>query len=138
MDRIIKSRWQVRAAAAFIFLLGFAAGALALNAYRAWRRADAQTTQQDRFRQLSERLQLSAEQQAQVRKIFDDTRAQLDALRRESEPRVQQIRGQADERLRQTLTPEQWQRFQQAREEWGRRGHRGRSGGEGQGQAPDR
>jgi hypothetical protein len=58
-----RSSWQVRAAAAVIFLLGFAAGALALNAYRAWRRADVQPTQQDRFRQLSERLQLSAEQQ---------------------------------------------------------------------------
>jgi Spy/CpxP family protein refolding chaperone len=127
VDRITKGRWQVRAAAAFIFLLGFAAGALAINAYRAWRRDDAQTTQQDRFRALSDRLQLSAEQQAQVRKIFDDTRSQLDALRKESEPRVQQIRGQADERLRQTLTPEQWLRFQQAREEW-RRGRRDRDG----------
>ena len=137
MDRITKGRWQVRAAAAFIFLWGFAAGALALNAYRAWRRADEQTTQQDRFRALSDRLQLSAEQQAQVRKIFDDTRAQLDALRKESEPRVQQIRGQADDRLRQTLTPEQWQRFQQARDEWGRRGPRGRDGGDGQSQTPN-
>lgn len=134
MDRITKGRWQVRAAAAFIFLLGFAAGALALNAYRAWRRSGEQTTQQDRFRALSDRLQLSAEQQAQVRKIFDDTRAQLDALRKESEPRVQQIRGQADEHLRQALTPEQWQRFQQAREEW-RRGHRGRDG-DGQSRTP--
>lgn len=134
MDRITKGRWQVRAAAALIFLLGFAAGALALNAFRAWRRADTQTTQQDRFRALSERLQLSAEQQAEVRKVFDDTRAQLDALRKESEPRVQQIRGQADDRLRQTLTPEQWRRFQQAREEW-RRGRRGRDGG-GRGQTP--
>jgi Spy/CpxP family protein refolding chaperone len=135
MDRVSKGSWQVRAAAAVIFLLGFAAGALALNAYRSWRRADARPAQQDRFRQLSERLQLSAEQQAQVRKIFDDTRAQLDALRRESEPRVQEIRGQADGRLRQTLTPEQWQRFQQMRDEW-RRGRRGRDG-EGQGQTPD-
>jgi Spy/CpxP family protein refolding chaperone len=137
MDRITKSRWQVRAAAALIFLLGFAAGALALNAYRAWRRADEQTTQQDRFRALSDRLQLSAEQQAQVRKIFDDTRAQLDALHKESEPRVRQIRGQADDRLRQTLTPEQWQSFQQAREEW-RRGHRGRDGGDGESRTPNR
>lgn len=134
MDKITRSSWQVRAAAAAIFLLGFAGGALALNAYRAWRRPEAQTTQQDRFRQLSERLQLSAEQETQVRKIFDDTRSQLDALRKESEPRVQEIRGQADERLRQSLTPEQWRRFQQMRDEWSRRGHRGR--GEGQGQSP--
>jgi Spy/CpxP family protein refolding chaperone len=130
-----RSSWQVRAAAAVIFLLGFAAGALALNAYRVWRRADAQPTQQDRFRQLSDRLQLSAEQQTQVRQIFDDTRSQLDALHKESEPRVQQIRGQADERLQRSLTPEQWRLFQQMREEWGRRGRRGR-GSEAQSQTP--
>jgi len=138
MDRITKSSWQVRAAAAVIFLLGFAAGALALNSYRAWRDAQAQPTQQDRFRQMSQRLQLSAEQEAQVRRIFDDTRSQLDALRKESEPRVQEIRGQADERLRQALTPEQWQKFQQMRDEARRRGRRGRAGGEGQSPASDR
>jgi len=131
MDRITKSSWQVRAAAAVIFLLGFAAGALALNAYRGWRGAEAQPSQQDHFRQMSQRLQLSAEQETQVRKIFDDTRSQLDALRKESEPRVQEIRGQADERLRQALTPEQWQKFQQMRDEM-RRGRRGRDGGGGQ------
>jgi Spy/CpxP family protein refolding chaperone len=138
MDKVKKSNWQLRAAAALIFLLGFAAGALAPNAYRAWRDAGAPPTRQDRFRQMSQRLQLSAEQEAQVRKIFDDTRSQLDALRKESEPRVREIRGQADERLRQALTPEQWQKFQQMREEMGRRGRRGRAGGEGQGQTPDR
>ena len=138
MDRITKSSWQVRAAAAVIFLLGFAAGALALNAYRAWRDAHAQPAPQDRFRQMSQRLQLSPEQEAQVRQVFDDTRSQLDALRRESEPRVQDIRGRADERLRQALTPEQWQRFQQMREEMRGRGRRGRDGGGGQSPGTDR
>ena len=131
VDKIMKRSWQVRAAAAVIFVLGFAAGALALNAYRAWSRAEAPQTQQDRFRQLSQRLQLSAEQQAQVRQVFDDTRSRLDALRKESEPRVQEIRRQADERLRQTLTPEQWQQFQQMRDEMRQRGRRGRGGDDG-------
>ena len=75
---------------------------------------------------MSERLQLSAEQEARVQKIFDDTRSQLDALRKESEPHVQEIRRQADERLRQALTPEQWLRFQQMRDEMSQRGRRGR------------
>jgi Spy/CpxP family protein refolding chaperone len=121
MDRITKNSWQLRAAAVVIFVLGFAAGALALNAYRAWRHTEA--GQQDRFKTMSDRLQLSAEQQAQVRQIFDDTRSQLDALHKESEPRVEEIRRQADERLSKTLTPEQWQKFQQMRDE-GRRGRR--------------
>ena len=138
MHKFTQSGRLVRTAAAIIFLLGFAAGALTLSAYRAWRRTEAQPTRQDRFRQLSERLQLSAEQETQVRQIFDETRSQLDALRKESEPRVQEIRRQADDRLRQTLTPEQWQRFQQMRDEMSHRGRRGRAGDEGQSPTSDR
>src|SRR5438128_12164152 len=71
----------------------------------------------DRFEQLATRLQLNADQKAKVQQIFGDTRQQLQALRKESEPRVNEIRQQADQRLQQTLTPEQWQRFQQMRDE---------------------
>ncbi|HEX3557672.1 MAG TPA: periplasmic heavy metal sensor [Pyrinomonadaceae bacterium] len=122
MDRNSKNRWLVRVAAVGIFLLGFAAGALALNAYRAWSRGNEQDARQDRFEQMSDRLQLSAGQKPQVQQIFDDTRDQLQALRKESEPRVVEIRQKADERLRQVLTPEQWQRFQQMRDEMNSRG----------------
>ena len=38
MDITTKRKWQVRLAAVLIFLLGFAAGALALNAYKRWGR----------------------------------------------------------------------------------------------------
>jgi Spy/CpxP family protein refolding chaperone len=127
MDRVSKRSWLVRGAAVAIFVLGFAAGALAPQAYHAWRRPDTKMTGQDHFEQMSERLQLSAEQKTQTRQIFDDTRAQLQALRRESEPRFAEIRRQADERLRQVLTPEQWQQFQQMHEGH-RNGRRGRTG----------
>ena len=129
MDKIVKSSWQVRVAAVLIFVLGFAAGALALNAYRAWagRGAVVNGSDRDHFAQMLDRLQLSAEQRAQVQQIFGDTRAQLQALRRESEPRFAEIRRQADERLQKVLTPEQWQQFQQMRDEMRRHGHRGRS-----------
>lgn len=137
MNKITKSSWQVRAAAALIFVLGFAAGALALNAYRAWRHTEAQPTRQDRFKQMSKRLQLSADQETQVRQVFDDTRSQLDALRKESEPRVQEIRHQADDRLRQTLTTEQWQRFQQMRDEMSHHVRRGKTGDEDQSPTAD-
>ena len=129
MDRLKRNAWLVRAAAVAIFLLGFAAGALAPSAYRGWvRDRGAQERRQDRFEQMSERLNLSPEQKAQVQQIFGETRSQLEALRKESEPRIAEIRRQADERLRQTLTPEQWQQFQQSREERGGRGRRGHGG----------
>lgn len=123
MDNIARNRWQVRVAAAIIFVLGFTAGILALNVYRGLAR---ERGPRDRFEQLSDRLNLNADQKAKVQQIFGDTREQLRALRKESEPRMNEIRRQADERLQQVLTPEQWQQFQGMRGEMrGRRGGRG-------------
>jgi Spy/CpxP family protein refolding chaperone len=126
MDNIAKNRWQVRVAAAIIFVLGFTAGILALNVYRGLAR---ERGPRDRFEQLSDRLNLNADQKAKVQQIFGDTREQLRALRKESEPRMNEIRRQADERLQQVLTPEQWQQFQTMQGEMrGRRGGRGPRG----------
>jgi len=131
MNPANKTRWQVRLAAAFIFVLGFAAGILALNVYRGWARN--MGGPRDRFEQMSQQLNLNADQKTKVQQIFADTREQLTALRKESEPRVDQIRSQADERLKQVLTPEQWQQFQKMREEGPRRrgGHGGPGGPDG-------
>src|SRR6266404_6282851 len=129
MDNISKNRWQVRIAAVVIFFLGFAAGGLALNAYRGWARGKA-PTREDRFEQLSNRLQLNSDQKSKVQQIFGDTREKLQALRKESEPRVNDIRQQTDQHLQQILTPDQWQRFQQMRNEMrAQHGRDGRDGG---------
>src|SRR2546423_889472 len=106
MNNVSKNRWQVRIAASIIFVLGFAAGILALNVYRGWAR---NMSPGNRFDNLAERLNLNADQKAKVQEIFGDTREQLRALRQESEPRVNEIRRQADGRLQTVLTPEQWQ-----------------------------
>src|SRR3954471_20095210 len=129
MDRLKRNTWLVRAVAVAIFVLGFAAGALAPRAYRAWVRDEAQISRKDGFEEMSERLKLSPEQKSQMQQIFGDTRSQLQALRKESEPRFAEIRRQADERMRQVLTPEQWEQFQKSRDEGRRRGGHGRSGG---------
>jgi Spy/CpxP family protein refolding chaperone len=119
----------VRAAALVIFVLGFAAGALAPSAYRAWVRDRSQGGQGDRIEKMSSDLKLSPEQKEQVRQIFGETRTQLEALRKESEPRFAEIRRQADERLQKVLTPEQWEQFRRQHEEnRSRRGRRGRQG----------
>lgn len=126
MNNIVRNKWQVRVAAAIIFVLGFTAGILALNLYRGLvRRGEPR----DRLEQLSQRLDLNADQKAKVQQIFSDTRDQLRALRRETEPRVNDIRSQADQKLQQVLTPEQWQKFQKIRAEArDRRGGRGPRG----------
>ena len=127
MDRLRKGSWLVRAAALVIFLLGFAAGALAPIAYRAWVRGNRQE-RPDRFEKMSEDLKLSPEQQEQVKQIFGETRNRLEALRKESEPRFEEIRRDADERLKQVLTPEQWEQFSKSRDEGRGRGRRNRGG----------
>lgn len=100
-----------------IFVLGFAAGILALNVYRGWVRAAGPERGEDRFEQMSTRLQLNADQKTKMQQVLGDTREQLRALRKESEPRVGEIRKQTDLRVQQILTPDQWQRFQQMRDE---------------------
>ena len=75
---------------------------------------------------MAERLQLTADQEVKVQEILTDTREQLRAVRKESKPKMDEIRRQADGRLQTVLTPEQWQQFQTVRDEMRqRRGSRG-------------
>ena len=126
MNNVAKNKWQVRVAAAIIFVLGFTAGILALNVYRGLARHGG--GQGNRFDELAERLNLTADQKVKVQEIFSDTREQLRAVRRESEPKLDEIRRQADGRLQTVLTPEQWQQFQKIKDERQRRGGRGPRG----------
>ena len=123
MEKTSKSKWQVRIAAILIFVLGFAAGALAFNVYHRWARTRDQANIQV-FDQMLDRLQLNNDQKTQVHQIFSDTRQQLQALRKDSDPRVTEIRRQTDERLQKVLTPDQWKQFQQMRDERRSRGQR--------------
>jgi Spy/CpxP family protein refolding chaperone len=127
MDNSTKSKWQVRAAAAVIFLLGFVGGSLAFNVYQKWSRSRTNENR-GRFEQMLNRLQLTAEQKTQVHQILSDTRTQLHELRRQSEPQFEEIRRQADERLQKVLTAEQWNQFQQERDKRRGRGRRGPRG----------
>jgi Spy/CpxP family protein refolding chaperone len=129
MDIVTKGKWQLRLAVIVIFLLGFAAGALALNGYQRWGRTVAENARQNQFDEMLNRLQLNADQKTQVHQILSDTRTQLRALRKESEPRFDEIRRQADERLQKVLTPEQWKQFSQERETMRSHGRHGRGEG---------
>ena len=124
MDATTKSKWQVRLAVILIFVLGFAAGALALNGYRRWGRGA--EGNRGGFQSMLNRLQLTDQQKPQVEQILNETREQLQSLRKESEPRVAEIRRLADERLQKVLTAEQWKQFQEEREKRRGRGRRGR------------
>jgi Spy/CpxP family protein refolding chaperone len=116
MNNVARNKWPARGFAVVIFILGFTSGILALNAIH-WARGRRPTAPADRIEQLATRLQLNADQKTKVQQIFGDARQQLQALRKESEPRVNDIRQQTDQQLQQVLTPDQWQKFQQVRDE---------------------
>jgi Spy/CpxP family protein refolding chaperone len=122
MEKNTKTTWQVRLAAILIFILGFAAGALALNAYRLFSSHRRGPAPEQRFEQMFNRLEMNDDQKVQARQIVADTREQLRALRAESEPKIRGIRQNAEDRFQKVLTPEQWAQFQKIKEE--RRGMR--------------
>ena len=112
-----KNKWQIRLATLSIFLLGFVAGAFALNAYHLLSGAAKQPTKQQRYDEAFSRLGLTETQKIEVQRIVGETREKIQRLRQEGEPRIQEIRAQSDEQLRRVLTPEQWREFQRARDE---------------------
>ncbi len=111
-----KSKWQIRFATLAIFVLGFVAGAFALNAYHLWFGAAKSATKQERYEEAFKSLGLNDAQKTEVQKIFGETRENIQKMRQETEPRLQEIRLQNDEKLQKVLSAEQWQKFQQERE----------------------
>ena len=126
MNSNTKTKWQVRLAALMIFVIGFIAGALAMNIYRGQRGPSAYGDRRGRFEETLDKLNLTQDQKNQVKAIFDDARAQLGQLRKESEPKFREVRKQTDERLKAVLEPEQWEQFQQIMSEARKGRSRGR------------
>ena len=120
-----KGKWQVRIAVLILFVVGFLAGALAMNMYRA-REWSPRGGGRSGFERVIDRLDLTPEQRTQVTEIFEDARRQVAEVRRESEPRFREVRKNTDERLQAVLTPEQWEQFQEITRRRGRPGGRPR------------
>jgi Spy/CpxP family protein refolding chaperone len=112
MDSSARNKWQVRLAVLILFVVGFIAGALAMNVYRA-RHWSPRAGGRGGFEQMLDRLDLTQDQRTRVNEIFEDARKQLADMRRDSEPKFREVRKNTDERLRSVLTPEQWEQFQQ-------------------------
>ena len=129
MDSRTKNKWQVRLAVLIIFAIGFIAGGLAMNFYRDHRRSADYQSMRGGFDRVIEELDLTPEQKTQVDAIFDDARAQLMEIRKQSGPKYHEVRKQTDERLKAVLTPEQWEQFQQIMKESRHRRRHGRENG---------
>jgi Spy/CpxP family protein refolding chaperone len=107
--QIPKSKnWSVLSLVLVVFLLGLVVGALTMHLYRVRHKP---SPGPQLVGQAIRELNLTAEQQAQVEAILDDTRNQLRQVRRDSQPKVSEIRRQARQRLQGVLTPQQWQKL---------------------------
>lgn len=74
--------------------------------------SDSQRTQ-EHAEGLASRLQLTAEQEAQLRAILEDSRRQIAASRAEWDANLQDIRAKTNEKIAAILNEEQKSRFQQ-------------------------
>lgn len=121
MDRDAKRDWQVRIAALLIFVLGFAAGALAFGLY-VNSREPVQMSDGPSLGPALDALGLTDDQRAKVRSIFADARTEMSDVRKECGPKFREVRDRTDARLQEVLTAEQWEQFKKSLDEW--RGHR--------------
>ena len=107
-----------------IFVFGFAAGALSMNLYlrsgdapRAHER-NGKPPQEHFLGKMTDRLHLLPEQQNQIRAILDDTFGQYDAIRKDIDPRIDEVRQKGRDRIRAVLSSEQLPEFEKMVSEW--------------------
>jgi Spy/CpxP family protein refolding chaperone len=117
MENKDRLTWKIRLAAFSVFLLGFVAGGLAFNIYNTWFARDKRITKDEKYERIFDQLNLSEDQKIEVRRIIAETREEVQALRKDTEPRMKEIRTRASEKFQRVLTPEQWEKFQRLREE---------------------
>ena len=76
-----------------------------MNVYRGQFSRSPRETRGERFEQMLDRLNLTADQRTQVEQIMKESRSEIVEIRRQSEPRYKEIRKQTDERLQAVLSP---------------------------------
>ncbi|MBI4468859.1 MAG: hypothetical protein HY650_05995 [Acidobacteria bacterium] len=103
-----------------VFAVGFAAGALAMNLYLAsaesadpGRTSGRHESKKALLEKLTEELRLAPEQAEQIDLILSETREEYMRLRKETQPRYQDIRGRSRDRIRAVLGPDQLSRFEE-------------------------
>ena len=121
-------RWQAFAALAVLFVLGLVSGGLGAHLYYARALARPPAPPPPFGGRLAPRLErhldLTAEQRERLREILDQTRLEAEALRRDLAPRMRDVMERSEQRIREILTPEQRQRFEELRRDHRRRSDR--------------
>ena|ERR1700744_2117037 len=106
---------------ALVFLAGMVAGVAGARAIARHAEQVAinnpERAQQIIERNLSRRLRLNADQQAQLHVIMTGARGQMVALRQEYRPQIETIYQQTDAKITGLLTPAQQARYEKIRQE---------------------
>jgi Spy/CpxP family protein refolding chaperone len=120
------SRPQARVLAILLaFVLGMLCGGWVARK-RTWRRWDPQARHTHLMQQFSSRLDLSAEQQAQIGRILETSHQRLRSLHEQVRPQFEALRGETSQQIRALLTPDQAVKYDTLEAEFATRRHKRR------------
>ena len=124
MDSNTNSQTKARVIVVSVFVIGFVAGALALNLYQ--RLTSSSNKDMPRngteflIRRMNDKVGLTSEQQEQIKKILDETNDKYREIRKDIEPsikpfepRFNAVRQESRDRIRALLTPDQLPKYEQ-------------------------
>jgi Spy/CpxP family protein refolding chaperone len=125
MDSRTSNQTKARLLVLAVFVIGFAAGALSMNLYRSSGGPEKNGHVRTRggnppdhiVKKMTDRLNLTQEQQEKIKAILGETFEQYKAIREEIDPKIrprfEAARQQGRERVRAVLTPEQLPKFEE-------------------------
>jgi hypothetical protein len=124
MESNSNSQSKARLIVVSVFVIGFAAGALALNLYQSLNGSNKKDSRRGGTEFLIERMNvevgLASDQQERIRKILDETsdkykqiRVEIDPLVKPFEPRFNAVRQESRDRIRALLTAEQLPKYEE-------------------------
>lgn len=124
MESKTNSQTKARLIVVSVFVIGFAAGALALNLYQELSRSSERNTPHNGteflLKRMNDKVGLASDQQEQIKKILDETadkykdiRKEMDPVVKPFEPRFNTVRQESRDRIRALLTPEQLPKYEQ-------------------------
>jgi len=107
-----------------VFVIGFAAGALALNLYQSLNGSNKKDPRRGGTEfligKMNEEVGLTGDQQEKIRKILEETsekykqiRVEIDPLVKPFEPRFNTVRQESRDRIRALLTPDQLPKYEE-------------------------
>jgi len=124
MDSNSNSQTKARVIVVSVFVIGFVAGALALNLYQRLTSSSSKDIPHNGteflIKRMNDKVGLSADQQDQIKKILDETNDKYREIRKDMEPRIKDfeprfntVRQESRDRIRALLTPEQLPKYEQ-------------------------